>query len=289
MRRHSKIHWMNLTLVALAPLLSIFSMSIPALGQITEAATAEDLNQGRVHYIASCSRCHGVEGGGGDGPPLTRTTLTRAPDDDALVRIMQNGISGTGMPGVGWLAPSELRQVAVYVRSLAPSGPDDLESLSGDPTRGRTVFENEGCMGCHTVRGSGTARGPDLSTVGARRASAYLRESIIDPAADLPRGVDVGATIGFGLGFVNYLMVRVVDNLGNQLRGIRMNEDSYTIQLKDAQGVLHSFYKPDLLELQREFDRSPMQSYRERLSEEELEDLVAYLTTLTGTNLRGIS
>ena len=263
-------------------------MSIPALGQITEAATAEGLDQGRVHYIASCSRCHGVEGGGGEGPPLTRTTLTRAPDDDALVRIMQNGISGTGMPGVGWLAPSELRQVAVYVRSLAPSGPDDLEYLSGDPTRGRTVFENEGCMGCHTVEGFGTARGPDLSTVGARRASAYLRESIIDPAADLPRGVDAGF-VGFGLGFVNYLMVGVVDNLGNQLRGMRMNEDSYTIQLKDAQGVLHSFYKPDLLELQREFDRSPMQSYGERLSEEELEDLVAYLTTLTGTNLRGIS
>lgn len=279
---------MNLTLVALAPLVSIFSISIPALGQITEAATTEDLDQGRVHYIASCSRCHGVEGGGGEGPPLTRTTLTRAPDDDALVRIMQNGISGTGMPGVGWLAPSELRQVAVYVRSLAPSGPDDLEYLSGDPTRGRTVFENEGCMGCHTVGGSGIARGPDLSTVGARRASAYLRESIIDPAADLPRGVDAGF-VGFGLGFVNYLMVGVVDNLGNQLRGMRMNEDSYTIQLKDAQGVLHSFYKPDLLELQREFDRSPMQSYGERLSEEELEDLVAYLTTLTGTNLRGIS
>ena len=48
-------------------------------------ADAEDLANGRVHYIASCARCHGVNGGGGEGPPLARSRLDRAPDDAALV------------------------------------------------------------------------------------------------------------------------------------------------------------------------------------------------------------
>ena len=89
--------------------------------------------------------------------------------------------------------------------------------------------------------------------------------------------------------FVDYLVVRVVGADGNQVRGVRMNEDTYTIQLKDARGVIRSFYKPDLLEFEREFDRSLMQSSRDELTDRELDDLVAYLVTLTGSDPRGIS
>ena len=146
------------------------------------------------------------------------------------------------------------------------------------------VYESEGCDACHTVGGFGTARGPDLSTVGARRGPAHLRESILDPVSALPRGLTAMTN-----DFVDYLIVRVVDGDGSEMRGMRMNEDSYTIQIKDRQGVLHSFYKPDLLELEKEFDRSLMRSYRDRLTGEEVEDLVAYLAALTGAGLRGIS
>lgn len=89
--------------------------------------------------------------------------------------------------------------------------------------------------------------------------------------------------------FVDYLVVRVVDAEGNQLRGMRMNEDSYTIQLKDARGVVRSLYKPDLRSLEREFDRSLMQSYRDRLSADELDDLISYLASLSGPQPRVIS
>jgi putative heme-binding domain-containing protein len=260
------------------------SSPVPVGAQDATEASEANLVDGRVHYIASCARCHGVNGGGGEGPPLARSTLTRAPDDQTLMRLMAEGIPGTGMSGSWWLSPSELRQVAHYVRSLAPSGPDEAETLTGDPSRGRTTFEAEGCADCHTVGGFGTARGPDLTTVGARRGPAHLREALLDPAAVLPRGLTA-----MPRDFVDYLVVRVVDADGRQVRGMRMNEDTYTIQLKDRQGVLHSFAKSELRTLEREFDRSLMQSYRDRLTAEEIEDLVAYMATLTGTNLRGIS
>ena len=89
--------------------------------------------------------------------------------------------------------------------------------------------------------------------------------------------------------FVDYLVIRVVDANGDEVRGMRMNEDSYTLQIRDARGVLHSFYKPALRELEREFDASLMRSYRDSLTDEEVEDLVAYLASLTGADLRGIS
>jgi len=277
------------TMLALAIGLVEVGVPLPVEGQEPEAAIAgapnsDDMSAGRSHYIASCARCHGVEGGGGEGPPLARTVLTRAPDDRALMRIMAGGIAGTGMSGSWWLSEGELQAVAMYVRSLAPSGPDEAEALAGDPSRGRVLYEDADCARCHTIGGFGTGRGPDLSTVGARRGAAHLREALLDPAAALPRGLTA-----MPREFVDYLVIRVVDADGVEFRGMRVNEDSYTLQIKDARGVIRSWYKPDLRELEREFNRSLMQSYRDRLTEDEVEDLVAYLASLTGANLRGIS
>lgn len=248
------------------------------------AADGVDLEAGRSHYLANCARCHGVEGGGGEGPPLARSTLRRAPTDAALVRLMVSGIDGSAMGGVWWLTRADLENLAGYVRALAPAGEHATDALPGDPSRGRAVFEESGCDRCHTVGGFGTARGPDLTHVGGRRGASHLREAIVDPAAALPRGLTA-----MPRDFVDYLVVRVVTDDGVTVRGMRMNEDTYTIQIKDARGVIHSFYKPEVQVLEREFDRSLMQSYADRLSQDELDDLVAYLASLTPATVRGVS
>jgi len=254
----------------------------PAAAQVSTSLSAEDLARGRMHYIASCARCHGVNGGGGEGPPLARAVLARAPDDDVLGSIIFSGIPGTAMGGTRWLSDEERRLVVGYVRSLAPSGGG--AALPGSADRGRALFERGGCSGCHTVGGFGTAHGPDLTSVGARRGPAYLREAILDPGAALPRGLTA-----MPRDFVDYLMVTVVDDDGEEVRGMRMNEDSYTIQLKDARGIVRSFYKPDLQEIEKEFDRSLMRSYRDRFDDAEIDDLVSYLMTLDGPGTRLIS
>ena len=248
-----------------------------AAGQDTDVPSGDLIESGRSHYLAACARCHGVDGGGGEGPPLARPVLPRAPSDAALVRIIARGIEGTAMGPTWWLGPRDREEVAAFVRSLAPDEAEETDALTGDATRGRVVFEEAGCARCHTVRGFGTARGPDLTTVGARRGVTYLREAIVDPAASLPRGLTAMPS-----DFPDYLVVRVETDDGRALRGMRMNEDTYTIQIKDARGVIHSYYKPGLRALEREFDRSLMQSYADRLSEEEIDDLVAYLARLDG-------
>jgi putative heme-binding domain-containing protein len=259
----------------LATTLTLGLAAVPAWGaQVADA---------RTNYVAICARCHGMEGGGGEGPPLARAELPRARDDGALVRIMSLGIPGTAMPGTRWLSDGELVELARYVRALAPTSAS-AEAVAGDPARGRELYERGRCAGCHTVGGFGTARGPELTAVGLRRGAAYLRQAVLDPAAALPRGLTA-----MPLGFADYLMVRVVDADGTEVRGMRMNEDTYTIQLKDARGVLHSFYKPALREIEHQFDRSLMRSYRDTFSDEEVDDLVSYLMTLTGPAARLVS
>jgi putative heme-binding domain-containing protein len=254
----------------------------PAAAQNATSLTASQRESARSNYVSICGRCHGVDGGGGEGPPLAVPELHRAPDDAALIQIISLGIPGTAMNGTRWLLPDELTQLAAYVRSLAPRGGGTV--ATGDASRGRALYERGRCATCHTVGGFGTGRGPDLTSVGTRRGAAYVRQAILEPEAALPRGLTQ-----IPIGFADYLMVRVVDESGAEVRGVRMNEDTYTIQIKDARGVIRSFYKPALRELDKQFDRSLMRSYRDTFTDVEIDDLTSYLMSLTGSGVRLIS
>jgi putative heme-binding domain-containing protein len=117
------------------------------------------------------------------------------------------------------------------------------------------------------VAGRGEGFGPELSDIGARRNGAHLRQAILRPAALLPEG---------------FLYVAAVTQSGSTVRGIRVNEDSFNIQIKDALGQFHSFAKSELKELKRLPNETPMPSYESSLSAAELDDLVAYLASLRG-------
>ena len=68
---------------------------------------------------------------------------------------------------------------------------------------------------------------------------------------------------------------------GKTIRGRRLNEDTYTIQLIDDEERLMSLTKSDLRSLQT-IPTSAMPSYEETLSSDEISDLIAYLLTLKG-------
>ena len=169
------------------------------------------------------------------------------------------------MPGAWQLTDHEIWQVAGYVRSLGRAA---VVRLPGDPIKGKDYYEKKGaCATCHIVNGRGGNLGPDLTNIGARRSAAYLREALVDPGAAAPEG---------------FLVVNIVTRDGQRVRGIRSNEDSFTIQLRDASNVFHSFRKLDLTELKKEFGASLMPGYRDAFSATELEDLIAYLAGLRG-------
>ena len=226
-------------------------------------ATAQEVARGRTLFEAQCAYCHGADGDGGRGANLARTTLHRAPTDEALFRIVNRGIPGTGMPGNA-MSEGETWQVVAFVRSL---GRVKREPLPGDAVRGAQVYAAVGCSACHTIRGRGGPFGPDLTDVGARSSPAYLRRSIVDPQAEVPSG---------------FKQIRAVTREGRRLIGVRVNEDTFSIQFRDAGGALYSFFKEELAELAADDRRTAMPSFRERLEPTALDDLVAYLVSLEG-------
>jgi putative heme-binding domain-containing protein len=109
--------------------------------------------------------------------------------------------------------------------------------------------------------------GPPLADVGERRSAAYLRAALLDPAANLPD---------------SFLTAEITTRTGKRVAGIVLHEDTFSIQLRDLNGNLHSYWKQELSSFEEHDDRTPMPSFRGRLGDRELDDLVAYLASLRG-------
>ncbi len=232
------------------------------LPTVVEAQSTE-MEQGRRLFESRCGSCHGPLGNGGRGANLAQPQLRRATDDRALLNIIRRGIPGTEMPG-SYLTPSQLSSIATYVKTLGRVEP---EEIPGDASRGEGVYASLDCSLCHTLGGEGGIFGPVLDEIGARRSAAHLREALIEPGASVPRG---------------FLQLRVVTKDGLAVSGIRVNEDGFSVQLRDRTGQLHSFWKDELDTLEKQWQRSPMVSYETRLTAEQMDDLVSYLVSLKG-------
>ncbi len=230
---------------------------------------------GETLFRTNCAPCHGVKGDGGRGSNLAVRRLPRAPDDAALASIIATGIPGTQMPATRMTA-AESTQLVAYVRSL---GRSQAAPVSGDRANGEKIFWSKGnCGECHTVGARGGRLGPDLTEIGTKRSPAYLRTSLLDPNAEVPENFASYRRIIFIPD--NFLLVRAVTQDGKQITGQRMDEDTFTIQIRDASDHVYSLRKDELRELQKDWGKSPMPSYRGALMESELQDVIAYLVSL---------
>lgn len=227
------------------------------------AATAADVAAGKRVFDSQCALCHGIGGTGGRGPALAAVKLRHASDGQELIDLVVGGIEANGMPAFWFLGERPAFQVAAYVRSIGSQV--EKTAIAANAEHGAVLYQDNGCAGCHVVNGAGSAYGPELSDVGARRSSNFIKESLLDPNASLPLG---------------FAMVRAASHGGAAVTGVRVNEDSFTIQLRDASGHFHSFRKQDLANLQKIFDKSPMPSYRGKLSDSDIDDLIAWLASL---------
>jgi len=244
---------------------------------LSPAAAAESaVDGGRKLFQNLCATCHGFEGSGASAPGLNRPKLEYAPDEPALRRVIVDGIAGRGMPRVRRWTDNELGQLVAYVQSL---GHLPAASLTGNPQRGAEVYARLGCATCHIVNGQGGTLGPELTAIGKMRGVAYLREAVVNPGATLPRGtLPVPAR-----GYSEFLPVLAVTSDGKEIRGVRINEDSLSIQVRDEQSQLHSLRKSELSRLEKLTGASLMPNVSAQLAATELDDLIAYLASLQGT------
>jgi cytochrome c oxidase cbb3-type subunit 3 len=223
-----------------------------------------DVELGNRLFQTHCSYCHGANGEGGRGSDLTSAQYRHGGSDGELFETIRNGIQGSEMGPVRATDDDVWRLVA-FVRRLGKAGTQDKSS--GDVAAGKVVYESKGrCAACHAIHDQGGSLGPELTDIGRRRGPESLEESLLKPEADLP---------------ANYRAIRVVTRPGETVVGIWLNEDDFSIQLRDTRGNLRSFLKDNLKVIRRDTP-SLMPAYGSILTKKELEDLVAYLSSLRG-------
>src|SRR5258708_7925733 len=194
-------------------------------------ATPADIAYGKKLFAGRCAGCHGPNGDGGKGANLGVAVLPRASDDRSLYRVIRYGLMETEMPPT-FMTPKETWQVAAFVRTL---GNVHRETVSGNRDRGRELVRGKGgCLKCHALGNEGGQMAPPLTDIGTHRSPAHLRGKLLDPANDIPE---------------QFRLVDLTTRGGQKISGIRLNEDTWTIQVRDFTGKLHSFDKQDLAQL----------------------------------------
>jgi putative heme-binding domain-containing protein len=113
----------------------------------------------------------------------------------------------------------------------------------------------------------GGRSGPNLSRVGRQRSYAFLRESVVNPSAEITPG---------------YRTVSVVLGDGKKIVGLERGLDNFTVQLVDLSGHFYSLDKSGLKSVTQEKRSLMPDNYGKTLTGPELDDLIAYLATLRG-------
>lgn len=77
--------------------------------------------------------------------------------------------------------------------TVSPTGPvvgTLPKAEQGEAAGGKTVFADAGCGGCHAFEAAGTdaTTGPNLDESLQGKDADYIRESIVDPSAELVQG-----------------------------------------------------------------------------------------------------
>jgi len=245
------------------------------------AGNAKAAKAGEYEFRINCALCHGLGArGGGRGPDLTRAKKKYAHSDAEMFQIISNGIPGTAMPangtngqGVG-MTDEEIWQIITYIRSQEVKAP---ANTIGNPAHGKELFYGDAnCSLCHMINGKGGRFGPELSGVGASRTRAAIIDSVRNPSHHLAWGL-TEATKEFPQ---EYESVTAVTADGKEIKGVTLNEDSFSVQIMDTNEQIHLLEKDKLKSFHTSRESAMPKYTTDTLSDKDLDDIVAYLVSV---------
>lgn len=234
-------------------------------------ATPESIVAGKDIFAGTCANCHGIDGSGANGPNIRGVGAMMGPE--GVYARIRGGIIGTGMPAFTTLDDATVWKIVDYVMTL---GHEDTGVATGDPRKGKEIYDANRCGSCHAIGADGGDLGPDLSHIGVLRSIVALTKTLEDPGGNLPLDTNLQERATYPA----YVVYRAVTKDGKVIEGTRVNDDSLTIQLRDASGRLHSIQKLEVKSVEPEPGKSFMPSYKDKLTATQINDLVAYLSSL---------
>jgi putative heme-binding domain-containing protein len=225
--------------------------------------------KGKAEFQRICSNCHSVS-------MATSQRMDQAQWTGVVNDMVSKGAQGTqqdfdniiayltanygkGAPPTAAPAPSPT-PAPEAVPLAAPLSEAEIAKATG-------LIKANGCLSCHRVDNIGSYVGPDLSEIGASRSAADIQAALVSPSKDVrPENRSV----------------RLVTKDGKTVTGRILNQDGFSVQIIDSSSQLRSFQKASL----REFTivtANPMPSYADKMSGQDITDLVHYLSSLKGS------
>lgn len=226
---------------------------------------AEAITAGMGAYRVRCADCHGMDARGIRGPDITQV-WAKGRTDGRLFGTIRSGIPATEMPA--FPAPrtsdTDIWRILAYLKTLAASAP--AGAAVGNPGAGQSLFATA-CIGCHKVGEAGGHLGPDLSRIGVSRARAQMARQIRGAVGDFRTG---------------YAPVTLTTPGGEQIRGVKKNEDLFSVQIMDGRERIQGYLREDMKAVTDE-KQSAMPAFGpDKLTDAQLDDLLAYLESLQG-------
>jgi len=217
-------------------------------------------------FRGRCADCHGVDARGVRAPDLTQVWASGR-TDEGLWRTVRYGVPNTEMPSQPpprGATEQEIWQILAYLKTL--SAPGSTDPPRGNAENGQRIFRAQ-CASCHRVNGVGGRLGPDLSRIGTGRARDALVRRIRGAVEDFRAG---------------YEPVTITADNGQAVKGVKKNEDAFSVQIMDTRERIQGYEKDKMKEV-KDDTQSAMPSFGvDRLSQSDLDDVVRYLQTLKG-------
>jgi putative heme-binding domain-containing protein len=197
-----------------------------------------------------------------------------------MFQVISNGIAGTAMPangtngqGVG-MTDEEIWQIITYIRSQEVKA---SAQATGNAGHGKDLFYGDAnCSLCHMVEGKGGRLGPDLTGVGGSRTHDALVDSVRNPSRRLAWGL-TESTKEFPQ---EYESVTATTAGGKEIKGVTLNEDSFSVQIMDVNEQIHLLEKDKLRSFHKSRQSAMPKYAADVLSDKDLEDVVAYLSSV---------
>ena len=243
------------------PTVDVASLKVPEKNPLE--GNAEAIKNGMGLFRSRCADCHGVDARGVRSPDLTQVWASGR-TDDGLFRTVKGGVPNTEMVANPRMFDHEIWQVLAYLRTLAAPAPTDPPR--GNAETGQRLFRVN-CASCHRVNTAGGRLGPDLSRIGAARARDAMVRRIRGAVEDFRPGFEP---------------VTITPTDGQPIKGVKKNEDSFSVQIMDTRERIQGYEKDKVKEVAND-TRSAMPAFgTDRLSESDLDDILRYLSTLKG-------
>jgi mono/diheme cytochrome c family protein len=163
-------------------------------GQCHEAAdnpAAPELARGQqVFEESGCRGCHKLNGVGGVlGPELDKVGARRSPEWLKKHFLAPASVTpGSAMPPQK-LSETNLQAIILFMLGqTGESAPGYYASMKVIPSssEGQRLFQQKGCIGCHSIGGKGGQVGPALDDVGLRRTPEWMVQHFRDPQTVTP-------------------------------------------------------------------------------------------------------